>query len=302
MRRYTLLSILAFVLTSHSLNAQPQYCTVSFTGSFTGSANNTNNTTRSQIYNNRVNQCVNWALTASFPQQVTNPTLTFLGSYDTNGSPGTFTPIPVSCITNGYLASLSGGFVTAQPIANPIAWTGSGGWGNLVFSNCYFPFVQIVITAGTIPAVGTFSVPIRASGTSGVGPATPTTTSNGGSGGGGTAPSPPVPTGYNGPTGVATSMPWFGTPSGNRVSGTVYQNSTGKPIYVTITISNMGASQLVTGYSDTTTTANQKVAAAGAGPTGGDEKSFSFVVPPGFFYRVVSSTGNLSNVLFVEWN
>lgn len=295
--------LVALALTAHSLSAQPQYCTVALNGSFTGSATGQLNQTKSQIYNNRVNQCAQWSITVSFPQQVTNPSLTFWGSYDNNGSPGTFTPVPVSCITGGYLASLSGGAIVAQPIANPIAWTGSGGWGNLTLTNCYFPFVQITITAGSIPPVGTFSVPVRASGTSGVAPATPATVANGGSGGqGGTSPTPPTPTGYNGPTVSADSAPWFGSPTGSRHSGTVYQNSTGKPIYVTITVAPTSALQVVTAYSDITTAATMKVAGVQAGAGGNDGLSFAFVVPAGFFYRVVDSVGSFSNVLWVEWN
>lgn len=290
----TALLLVAFTLTAHTVNAQPQYCTITMNGVFTSGSGNL--AANSAIYNNRVNQCANWNVTVSFPSQVTSPQLTLMGSWDSAGSPGSFAPFPPSCISGGFMATMQSGAFVTQTISNPMVFAHSGGWGNIVVTNCYFPFVEIMLRVSSV-SQGSFTAPARASGSSGVTASTaiPSTGGTQGPGNGGSN--------YAGPTASTTAAPWFGSPTGSRTSGAVYQNATGKPIWVTFSNTNSSSlDQIYSAYCSTDSGANGQVAQIGTSdPTNYHYMSMSFVVPPGYFYRITGAPG-FSGFIWTEVN
>ena len=84
----------------------------------------------------------------------------------------------------------------------------------------------------------------------------------------------------------------------NVVAGTVYQNTTGQEIFVTASINSTSGSKVINGF----TSANSAdIASLGdadfsspylaASESGSDRGSISFIVRPGYYYRVYNSDG-----------
>lgn len=294
MNRYVPYAILALALTSHRLCAQPQYCTINFSGRLQTSLSVS--TVTSAVYNNVNNQCTNWAVSVSFPSQVVNPTLTFQGSWDASGRPGTFAPLPPNCIAGGSLSSEVGGAPASMPVVNPMLFTGNGGWGDLVFNNCYFPYLQITISAGSFPTTGVFTVPSRAAGSAGINPvaavfAQPTPPSGGSGNGCGQTQS--------------VNAPWFGSPTSSRAPEQVYTNTTGKPICVNVVNIVFAAGAPFVAYVDNAPTGGPTTVVAQTSNTGSSTgaATLSFVVPPGSHYLVHTTGLNVpTSGSWVEWN
>lgn len=291
-----IISLMAFALTAHIVNAQPQYCTISFTAKFQTSL--ATSTTVSPVYNNTTNQCTNWAVSVNFPSPIVNPTLSFTGSWDASGKPGTFAPLPPNCIAGGSLSSEVGGAPASMPVVNPMVFTGAGGWGDLVFNNCYFPYLQVSVSASSFPATGIFNAPSRASGSAGINPVAAVFAQ----------PTPPSGGGGGGPTVQSCAAPWFGAPTSGRVVDSTYSNSTGKAIFVSIVNITLNAGGVLIGYADNnpgpgpTTIVSQY-----SNETGQTQAaSIFFIVAPGFHYYV-HTTGYNPNAgpnggMWCEWN
>lgn len=289
-----LLSLMAFALAAHSLNAQPQYCTINFTAKLQTSLSVS--TVKSPVYNNVNNQCTNWAVSVSFPSQVVNPTLTFAGSWDQAGSPGTFAPLPPNCIAGGSLSSAVGGSPASQAVVNPMIFTGNGGWGDVVFNNCYFPYLQLSISASSFPGTGTFSVPVRASGSAGINPVAAVFAQAAPPSGGGSAGC-----GYV----QSAAAPWFASPTGSRVPNlTVYTNGTGKPVCVSIVNVALATGEEITAFCDNNPTNPTTLVARTINNAPNVEvRSIFFVVPPGFHYAVTSQALTIPGQgSWIEWN
>lgn len=292
MNRLAFWPILALALTSHSLCAQPQYCTINFTGRLQTSLSVS--TLQSPVYNNVNNQCVNWSVSVSFPYQIVNPTLSFLGSWDASGSPGTFAPFPPNCIAGGSLSSAVGNAPASQAVVNPMLWTGNGGWGDVVFNNCYFPYVRITISASSFPSTGAFQVPIRASGSAGINPVAAVF-----------AASSPPSGGGGGPTTQSAAAPWFGSPTSSRGAETLYTNGTGKPIYVSVVNTAMVTDSVLIAYCDNNPSGPSTVVASSTvqGTITPETRSIFFIVPPGSHYYVHTTGFNPPAAgSWIEWN
>jgi hypothetical protein len=294
MNRHAFYAILALALTSHSLCAQPQYCTINFTGRL--QTNLGVSTTVSPVYNNVNNQCTNWAVSVSFPDPVVNPTLSFTGSWDASGKPGTFAPLPPNCLAGGSLSTEVGGAPSSMAVVNPMLFTGNGGWGDVVFNNCYFPYLQLSISAQSFPATGVFQVPVRASGSAGINPvaavfAQPAPPSGGGGGGG--------------PTVQSVAAPWFGSPTGSRAPEVIYTNLTGKSIYVSIVnVAPPAQSGQLEADCDTNP-GGPTTLVASANHEGNEAltRTIFFIVPPGYHYIVHTVGLNIPGQgQWVEWN
>lgn len=287
--------IMALALAAHCLSAQPQYCTINFTAKLQTSL--AVSTVSSPVYNNVNNQCVNWAVSVSFPSQVINPTLSFTGSWDAAGKPGTFAPLPPNCISGGSLSSAVGGAPASQAVVNPMLFVGGGGWGDVVFNNCYFPYLQLTVSAQSFPNTGTFNVPIRASGSAGINPVAAVFAQ----------PSPP--SGGGGAAGCgfvqSAAAPWFASPTGSRQSNlTVYTNGTGKPICVSIVNVALAGGEEITAFCDNNPTNPTTLVARTLNVNSNLEvRSIFFVVPPGFHYAVQSQSLNIPGQgSWIEWN
>ena len=118
--------------------------------------------------------------------------------------------------------------------------------------------------------------------------------------------------GATGPTGAtgATGSGSGGGPttqtdvSTSRVLGTVYHNTTGKPLYVNVSVSLTATNTAVQAVTDSSATPTLIVCSryVDFNPTD-DQSPFSFIVLPGNYYKVYGSLGSgqaISN--WIEWN
>ncbi len=83
----------------------------------------------------------------------------------------------------------------------------------------------------------------------------------------------------------------------SRVLGTVYQNTTTKPIFVSVACTNAAAANIY-GYSDTTATPTLMVSASSVAASG--YGGVGFWVLPNSYYKVVSTGSTLST--WIEWS
>ena len=93
--------------------------------------------------------------------------------------------------------------------------------------------------------------------------------------------------------------PWFGTPTGSRSLGAIYQNLTGKPLFVSVTATggfgdSLGA-HTDTNSSPSTVVASQQLYGNGA------LMCFLFIVLNNNYYQVAVG-GSPSIVIWTEWN
>lgn len=85
----------------------------------------------------------------------------------------------------------------------------------------------------------------------------------------------------------------------SRASGTVYQNTSGKPMFVTVVAAvNTGFS--VAAYSDSSTAPTQQVA-ANTGANNGAARILSFIVLPNNYYKVLNVDSPGSALIFSSW-
>jgi len=93
--------------------------------------------------------------------------------------------------------------------------------------------------------------------------------------------------------------------TGARVLGTQYRNTTGSPLFVTVSAQVNGAERgvSITAYSDDSDPAVDVVARASMDTSTGevDNASLTFVVPNNNYYKVVNADGDALLVAWVEW-
>lgn len=100
-----------------------------------------------------------------------------------------------------------------------------------------------------------------------------------------------------------TSSPWLGTPTGTRAWGIVYQNLTGKALFVA-SVTDSGAARglnLVTDSSPTPTTIISSVFLNGSGVSG-IASVFGIVLPNDYYVVNYIGGGSPSLVTYAEWN
>lgn len=109
-------------------------------------------------------------------------------------------------------------------------------------------------------------------------PVNPTVNSSGGSGGG--------------PT-TQTNV------TGSRSLGAIFQNTTGKPLYVLVTVVGVGGQSAISAFSDSSATPTLNVAFQFINAT--SNVCLFFIVLPGNFYQVISALASTLTV-WVEYN
>jgi hypothetical protein len=96
-----------------------------------------------------------------------------------------------------------------------------------------------------------------------------------------------------------------GDVTGTRALGTIYQNLTGSPIFVSVTAQVNGAANdvSITAYSDDNTPPVDTVARVSMDTSTAevDNNSVVFVVPNNYYYKVVNADGNALLVAWTEW-
>ena len=98
------------------------------------------------------------------------------------------------------------------------------------------------------------------------------------------------------------SMPAISTQNvvtGSRSFGLSYHNTTGRPMFVEITVYGVGASGNALAYTDSASTPGTPVAYAG-GIVGSGYNVLSFWVIPGNYYRVTNTPG-VTIGIWTEW-
>jgi hypothetical protein len=86
--------------------------------------------------------------------------------------------------------------------------------------------------------------------------------------------------------------------TGSRAKSTIYQNTTGVPMYVAITTS-ASAAQTASVYCDSSSTPTTVVAQVGG--ASGEITVATFIVLPGYYYEV-GAGGSISIIAWVEWH
>ena len=84
-----------------------------------------------------------------------------------------------------------------------------------------------------------------------------------------------------------------------RVAGTIYHNTSGKPLFVTITVSGVGSGSLCRFYTDSSSSPTTDVVEV-VTPIGGGEVPVTFIVLPGNYYRS-DALGEFSITVWTEW-
>jgi len=83
-----------------------------------------------------------------------------------------------------------------------------------------------------------------------------------------------------------------------RVAGTIYHNTSGKPLFVTVTVSGGGSGAICRFYTDSSSSPTTDVVEV-VTPIGGGEVPVTFIVLPGNYYRSDFS-GGFSIVVWTE--
>ena len=121
--------------------------------------------------------------------------------------------------------------------------------------------------------------------------------------------------GIQGPTTQSAGSPWVGIPNstravGNDMAGPIYQNLTGKPIYISViigTVSGTTSYLEVTAYSDSSPSPSTFVAGDSLTTTSiiGLSMGIFFMVLPNNYYQVTvynGGPGTYDLKAWVEWN
>jgi hypothetical protein len=100
-------------------------------------------------------------------------------------------------------------------------------------------------------------------------------------------------------TAQSASNPWIGTPTGSRALTTVYQNASGKPLFVTVSVAAglSGVGVVLTDSSNPPTTQVARVDAAST-----TSPAVSFWVLPGNYYEFSVTSGGMTLNNWAEWN
>lgn len=85
-----------------------------------------------------------------------------------------------------------------------------------------------------------------------------------------------------------------------RVLGTVYRNTTSKPIFVTVVASFTATPTNIFAYTDSSATPTTAVTAFNG--VNGEYPCIFFVVLPGNYYYAATTTGTSALFLWTEWN
>jgi hypothetical protein len=87
--------------------------------------------------------------------------------------------------------------------------------------------------------------------------------------------------------------------TGSRAIGTIYQNTTGKPMFVSAVI-NMNASSTMDGVSDSASSPTTTVAAMTSSSVAG-ARNIGFWVLPSHYYKVIAAAGSGTSVFWIEY-
>jgi hypothetical protein len=92
--------------------------------------------------------------------------------------------------------------------------------------------------------------------------------------------------------------------TGSRVLGTEYQNTSGSPLFVTVTAQVDGVFNgvAIAAYSDDNTPPVDEVARASLDTSSAevDRAHVTFIVPNAYYYKVVNADGNAALVAWIE--
>lgn len=107
----------------------------------------------------------------------------------------------------------------------------------------------------------------------------------------------------SGPMRQALSAPWIGSPNTARSLATIYQNTGASPIWVNAILDSTTTSIFLTAYSDAQPSPSTVVAETYDAPYASATviRTLSFIVLPGYYYKITGVGSTTSIVKWVEW-
>jgi len=117
---------------------------------------------------------------------------------------------------------------------------------------------------------------------------------------------PAAGAGGGGPTAQSQANPWFGTPTTSRSLGVVYQNLTGKPLFVSTCLSMSGSNAEADAYTDANASPTTQIGDVYQAPNVNQNLMLFFIVLPNNYYKVVQTVATVSlncgYSSWTEWN